>query len=60
MNEWMNEKLLFILKSKIALSINPTGYYFLIKIFSLYNFKKLKIKHVQIKDEFTEAISIID
>lgn len=42
MNEWMNEKLLFILKSKIALSINPTGYYFLIKIFSLYNFKKLK------------------
>lgn len=56
----MNEKLLFILKSKIALSINPTGYYFLIKIFSLYNFKKLKIKHVQIKDEFTEAISIID
>ena len=29
----MNEKLFFILKNNTVLPTNPTGYYFLIKIF---------------------------
>ena len=33
MNEWMNEKLFFILKNDTVLPTIPTGYYFLIKIF---------------------------